>query len=65
MEKVLLADLVRSACMHRMTVCFGVFSFCGTAIPHSFYRVHVGRAVSIFSMGIHVGMHVEYCTFVE
>lgn len=54
MQKVLLADLVPPACMHRMTVHFCVFSLCGTAMPLSFYRVHMGRAASFFSMGIHV-----------
>lgn len=64
MEKVLIADLVH-AYVHRMTVCFRVFSFCGTAIPCPFYRVLLERAVSISSMGIYVGMHVEFCRFVE
>lgn len=64
MEKVLLADLVH-AYVHRMTVCFSVFSLYGTSILCPFYRVLLERAVSIFSMGICVGMHVEYCRFVE
>lgn len=51
-------------CAYDDTVCFSVF-FCGTAMPLSFYRVHVGTGVSIFSMGMHVGMRAEYCTFIE
>lgn len=65
MEKVLFADLVQPACVHRMTVCFSMFSLCSTAILYPLYRVLVGTAVGIFSMGTHVGMHVEYCRFVE
>lgn len=60
MEKVLLADLLH-AYVHRITVCFSVFSLCGTAIPCPFYRV----LAVIFFMGIYVEMHVMYCRFVE
>lgn len=65
MEQVLLACLVQPAHVYRITVCFSVFFVCGTVIPCLFYSVLVGRAVSIFSIGIHVGVHVEYCRFVD
>lgn len=65
MEQVLLADLVQPVHVYRITVCFSVFSLCGTAIPCLVYRVLLGRADSIFSMGIYVGIHDEYCRFVD
>ena len=56
MREVLLADLVQPACVHRVTVCFCVLlSLCGTATPLSLYRVCMGRAVTVFSVGIRVG----------
>lgn len=54
MQKVLLAYLAQPTCTLRMTVHFCVFSLCDTAIPLSFYKDRMGRAVGIFSIGIHI-----------